>query len=113
MILFFAISFLNGFLPCGLVYMAIFGALATSNAFKGSLYLFLFGLGTISLMTTVVYLGHFTKDNFRRNIQKAIPVFVVFIGTLFILRDLRIGIAFISPLEPVLSYSASSASVCH
>lgn len=93
--------------------MAIFGALATSNAFKGSFYIFLFGLGTIPLMTVVIYLGHFTKDNFRKNIQKAIPVFVVFIGTLFILRGLGLGIAFISPLEPVLSYSVSSASVCH
>jgi len=30
---FFTIGFLNGFLPCGLIYMAIFGALATSHAF--------------------------------------------------------------------------------
>lgn len=110
---FFTIGFLNGFLPCGLVYMAIFGALTTSNAFSGGLYMFLFGLGTIPLMTTVVYLGSFTKGNFRKNIQKAIPVFIVLIGSLFILRGLGLGIPYISPLEPVLSSAASNIKICH
>lgn len=110
---FFTIGFLNGFLPCGLVYMAIFGALATSNAFAGSLYMFLFGLGTIPLMTAVVYLGGFAKENLRKNIQKAIPVMVVFIGLLFILRGLGLGIPFVSPLEPILNSAASSANGCH
>ena len=109
---FFTIGFLNGFLPCGLVYMAIFGAIAASNPLSGSLYMFLFGLGTIPLMTAVVYLGRFTKGNFRKNIQKAIPIFVVFIGTLFILRGLGLGIPFISPLEPILSSAGSSARSC-
>ena len=44
---FFTIGFLNGFLPCGLVYMAVFGALATTDAFSGSLYMFIFGSGTV------------------------------------------------------------------
>ena len=108
---FFTIGFLNGFLPCGLVYMAVFGALATSNAFTGSLYMFLFGLGTIPLMTAFVYLGNFTKGNFRKNIQKAIPVLVVFIGVLFIIRGLGLGIPYVSP-APVLDMVTNNA-VCH
>ncbi|WP_026777568.1 sulfite exporter TauE/SafE family protein [Polaribacter sp. Hel_I_88] len=108
---FFTIGFLNGFLPCGLVYMAVFGALATSNAFSGSLYMFLFGLGTIPLMTAFVYLGNFTKGNFRKNIQKAIPVLVVFIGVLFIVRGLGLGIPYVSP-APVLDVVTNNA-VCH
>ena len=108
---FFTIGFLNGFLPCGLVYMAVFGALATSNAFTGSLYMFLFGLGTIPLMTAFVYLGNFTKGNFRKNIQKAIPVMVVFIGVLFIIRGLGLGIPYVSP-APVLDMVTNNA-VCH
>ncbi len=110
---FFTIGFLNGFLPCGLVYMAIFGALATSNAFSGSLYMFLFGLGTIPLMTAVAYLGRFAKGNFRKNIQKAIPILVIFIGTLFILRGLGLGIPYVSPLKPILSSAASGVTGCH
>jgi sulfite exporter TauE/SafE len=108
---FFTIGFLNGFLPCGLVYMAVFGALATSNAFTGSLYMFLFGLGTIPLMTAFVYLGNFTKGNFRKNIQKAIPILVVFIGILFIVRGLGLDIPYVSP-APVLDMVTNNA-VCH
>ena len=109
---FFTIGFLNGFLPCGLVYMAIFGAITTSNAFIGSLYMFLFGLGTIPLMTTFVYLGNFTKGNFRKNIQKAIPIMIVFIGLLFIVRGLGLGIPYISP-KPILDLASESVTVCH
>ena len=108
---FFTIGFLNGFLPCGLVYMAIFGALATTNAFSGSLYMFLFGLGTIPLMTIVVYLGNFTKGTFRKKIQRAIPIVVVLIGILFILRGLGLGIPYISP-APVLDI-VNSSNACH
>ena len=108
---FFTIGFLNGFLPCGLVYMAIFGALATTNAFSGSLYMFLFGLGTIPLMTSVVYLGNFTKGNFRKKIQKAIPIVVVLIGVLFVLRGLGLGIPYVSPAPVVDLVSANSS--CH
>ena len=108
---FFTIGFLNGFLPCGLVYMAIFGALATTNAFSGSLYMFLFGLGTIPLMTSVVYLGNFTKGNFRKKIQKTIPIVVVLIGVLFVLRGLGLGIPYVSPAPVVDLVSANSS--CH
>lgn len=108
---FFTIGFLNGFLPCGLVYMAVFGALATTNAFSGSLYMFLFGLGTIPLMTAVVYLGNFTKGTFRKRIQKIIPIVVVLIGVLFILRGLGLGIPYISP-APVLDI-VSNNTTCH
>lgn len=109
---FFTIGFLNGFLPCGLVYLAIFGAIATSNAFTGSLYMFLFGVGTIPLMTAFVYLGNFTKGNFRRNIQKVIPVMVVLMGILFIIRGLGLGIPFISP-ESAVSLFTKKVVGCH
>ncbi|WP_439130567.1 sulfite exporter TauE/SafE family protein [Polaribacter sp.] len=109
---FFTIGFLNGFLPCGLVYMAVFGAITTSNAFTGSLYMFLFGLGTIPLMTAFVYLGNFTKGNFRKNIQRVIPAMVVFIGALFIIRGLGLGIPYISPAA-IVEVAADTVVTCH
>ncbi|MGB3152920.1 MAG: sulfite exporter TauE/SafE family protein [Maribacter sp.] len=98
---FLTIGFLNGFLPCGLVYMALFGAMAMGSATKGSIYMLLFGLGTIPLMTTAIYFSGFLKGNTKRHIQKLIPVFVVLTGLLFIIRGLGLGIPYISP-EPVL-----------
>ncbi|MUU78189.1 sulfite exporter TauE/SafE family protein [Winogradskyella endarachnes] len=108
---FLTIGFLNGFLPCGLVYMAVFGAIATGSLLEGSIYMVLFGLGTIPLMTTAIYLGKFLNSTIKQRIQKAIPVFVVVIGFLFILRGLGLGIPYISP-APIVE-TASSAMECH
>ena len=94
---FLTIGFLNGFLPCGLVYMAVFGAVASGNAFSGSLYMALFGLGTIPMMTSAIYIGNFLNSQVRQRIRKAIPVFVVIIGCLFIVRGMGLGIPYISP----------------
>jgi len=108
---FLTIGFLNGFLPCGLVYMALFAAIAGGNALNGSLYMAVFGLGTIPLMTTAIYFSHFLKGKTRQRIQKAIPVFVVLIGALFILRGLGLGIPYLSP-TPV--YELVSGDIdCH
>lgn len=94
---FLTIGFLNGFLPCGLVYMAVFGAIASGNALQGSLYMALFGLGTIPLMTTAIYLGNFLNGQVRQRIRRAIPIFIIIIGCLFIIRGLGLGIPYISP----------------
>jgi len=108
---FLTIGFLNGFLPCGLVYMAVFGAVATGSLLEGSLYMVLFGLGTIPLMTSAIYLGKFLNTTIKQRIQKAIPVFVVIIGILFILRGLGLGIPYLSPAP--IAEMASSVIECH
>ena len=108
---FFIIGFFNGFLPCGLVYMALIGAIAASNAFDGSLYMFLFGLGTVPMMSIAVLAGNFIKSSVRNKIQKAIPVFVIIIGMLFILRGLGLGIPYISPSDAKLQIS-NNAEAC-
>ncbi len=108
---FFTIGFLNGFLPCGLVYMAVFGAIATGSMLQGSVYMLFFGLGTIPLMTTAIYIGKFLNTSIKRRIQKAIPVFVIMMGMLFILRGLGLGIPYISP-APNVGLVTSTMS-CH
>ena len=108
---FLTIGFLNGFLPCGLVYMAVFAAIASGNAFNGSTYMAVFGLGTIPLMTTAIYFSQFLKGSIKQKIQKAIPVFVVIIGLLFVLRGLGLGIPYLSP-APVYDTVQAHLS-CH
>lgn len=110
---FFTIGFLNGFLPCGLVYMAVLGAISTSNALMGSLYMFLFGLGTIPLMSAVVYLGNFANGMFRKRIQQIIPIVVIAIGMLFILRGLGLNIPYISPHTSVSILNDVTTKGCH
>lgn len=108
---FYTIGFLNGFLPCGLVYMAVFGAIASGTALEGSLYMAVFGLGTIPLMTTAIYLGNFININVRSKIRKAVPVFVILIGLLFILRGMGLGIPYLSPMEITPEIIATQS--CH
>lgn len=93
----FTIGLLNGFLPCGLVYVALFGALAMQGISLGVAYMVLYGLGTIPLMSMAVYFGGFLSLGFQNKLQKIIPVVAVVIGTLFILRGLGLSIDFVSP----------------
>jgi sulfite exporter TauE/SafE len=93
----FTIGVLNGFLPCGMVYVALFGAIAMQSASFGVLYMVLFGLGTVPMMSAVVFLNSFLTLSTRNKIQKMIPYVAVFIGVLFILRGLGLGIPYVSP----------------
>ncbi len=93
----FFIGFFNGFLPCGMVYVALFGALATQDVLLGMAYMALFGVGTIPLMSLVIYFKNLFSDGFRRNVMKYYPVVIVLIGMLFIIRGLGLNIPFLSP----------------
>jgi len=93
----FTIGLLNGFLPCGMVYVALFGAIAMQSESLGVLYMILFGLGTVPLMSSVVYINSYLTLPIRNKIQKIIPYVAVCIGCLFILRGLGLGIPYISP----------------
>ncbi|GAA4767909.1 sulfite exporter TauE/SafE family protein [Flavobacterium hankyongi] len=93
----FTIGLLNGFLPCGLVYVALFGAIAMQNEALGVGYMFLYGLGTIPMMSAVVYVSNIFTVPMRNRIQKIIPLITIVIGTLFILRGLGLDIPFVSP----------------
>ncbi len=107
----FTIGLLNGFLPCGMVYVALFGAIAMQSAGFGVLYMLLFGLGTIPLMTIVVYIHSLLKLPFRNKIQKVIPYVAVVIGVLFILRGLGLGIPYVSPSN--MSLFVQGSPDCH
>ena len=108
---FFTIGFLNGFLPCGLVYMAVFGAVAAGGLFQGSLYMLLFGVGTIPLMTTAVYSKGLLNRIPQKKVRRLVPVFVAAVGILFILRGMGLGIPYVSP-APVTDMVSAEAS-CH
>lgn len=107
----FIIGVLNGFLPCGMVYVALFGAIAMQSAELGVLYMILFGLGTVPLMTSVVYFNSFISQSTRNKFQKAIPYVAVIIGVLFILRGLGLGIPYLSPSN--MSLFVQETPNCH
>lgn len=93
------IGFLNGFLPCGLVYTALFGALAMGNLWDSMGYMTAFGLGTIPLMLLLVVLGDFLPVGLRRQLNQWLPMVVIVVGILFVLRGLGLGIPYLSPAD--------------
>ena len=93
----FLIGLLNGLLPCGLVYMAIAGAIGTGDILLGTFYMILFGLGTIPMMLSISLAGNVLSLTVRNKINRFIPVLVVVVGIFFILRGLSLGIPYLSP----------------
>jgi sulfite exporter TauE/SafE len=108
---FLTIGFLNGFLPCGLVYMALIGAMALASAGEGALYMMLFGLGTAPLMSAAALMGKFLKGKWGPKLRKVIPAFVILIGLLFILRGMGLGIPYISPT--LQAHAVKPVVECH
>ena len=98
----FIFGTVNGFLPCGFVYVALAGAITTGGAVSGALYMGLFGLGTTPIMFATGLVGKFLNAKLKQSINKLIPVFAIMLAIIFILRGLGLGIPFLSPPEKML-----------
>jgi sulfite exporter TauE/SafE len=97
------IGLLNGLLPCGLVYVAIAGAINMGSVVAGALFMILFGLGTIPLLLVATLASNAIGQRLRSKMQKAVPYFVFMLGVLFILRGMSLGIPYISPTSEKLA----------
>ncbi|WP_299458429.1 sulfite exporter TauE/SafE family protein [uncultured Microscilla sp.] len=91
------IGTLNGFLPCGLVYLAMAGAIATGSVTHAMAYMALFGAGTFPVMLTVALAGNFIKPQLKTRMYKLVPVFTITLAVLLIVRGLNLGIPYLSP----------------
>jgi sulfite exporter TauE/SafE len=85
------IGLLNGILPCGLVYIALAGAVSSSTVLSGSIYMIAFGLGTLPMMLGVMSFGKMYKISFLK-IRKWIPVGLFLFGVFFIYRGMMLDI---------------------
>lgn len=102
----FAIGFLNGFLPCGLVYAGLAGSIAAGSVAGGAVFMFLFGLGTFPAMFAASFAAGLVTAGLRRRFARLLPYAVSLMGLLFILRGLALGIPYISPkMEKMLAPS--------
>lgn len=92
------VGMLNGFLPCGFVYVALAGALVSGSAIDGMIYMFLFGLGTFPVMFLVSSSNKLISLDWRMRLQKAVPYAAIALGVILVMRGLALGIPFISPV---------------
>ncbi len=94
---YFVIGLVNGFLPCGLVYAGLAGAVATGDPLQGFFYMFLFGVGTMPALFIFSFAPALRKYLPKLNTRKLIPALSLVLGIIFILRGLNLGIPFVSP----------------
>jgi uncharacterized protein len=109
----FSIGILNGFLPCGLVYLALAGAAASGSPINGMLFMSFFGLGTAPALFSLSIFGKFMGIKWRDRLRKSIPVFAIILAIIFILRGMNLGIPYLSPKINASAVTIESNDDCH
>ncbi|MFN3918202.1 MAG: sulfite exporter TauE/SafE family protein [Flavobacteriales bacterium] len=109
----------NGLLPCGMVYIAMAGAVATGYGHTGMAFMLIFGAGTLPLTMGVALFTNYFSKLWKVKLLKKIElskVFAVTVGLLLIVRGLSLGIPYISPkIEAetgIVKSCCSTASSC-
>ena len=92
-----SIGVLNGFLPCGLVYIAAAMAMERAAAPQAALFMLFFGLGTFPIMLAVSLSPALLSAKRRLRIKNLSPYIALVMGVLFTLRGLNLDIPMISP----------------
>jgi sulfite exporter TauE/SafE len=87
----------NGLLPCGMVYIALTGAMATAKISDAATFMLLFGVGTLPLLFVFNFYGVHLQVSVKQRIKLIAPLVIVIMGLLLILRGLNLGIPYISP----------------
>lgn len=109
----FTTGVLNGFLPCGMVYMALTASLAAGGIWESAAFMGLFGLGTLPFMFFVVLVGNLMTNTFRAKVLQFVPVMMLVLGGLFIVRGLEMGIPLLSPKKEVLQVKHNNSNQHH
>jgi len=87
----------NGLLPCGMVYIALTGAMATAKISDAATFMLLFGVGTLPLLFVFNFYGVRLQAAVKQRIKLIAPLVIIIMGLLLILRGLNLGIPYISP----------------
>jgi uncharacterized protein len=95
---FLLLGMANGLLPCAMVYVAIAGALTSTQVSYSVLFMAMFGAGTLPAMMIIGYFGRMISLPVRNMFKKSIPVFMTIMAIVLILRGMNLGIPFISPM---------------
>jgi sulfite exporter TauE/SafE len=106
----FFTGMLNGLLPCGMVYLALAGAVAQVSVAEAALFMSAFGLGTWPLLLGLRLGASALNGTFRAQLRRLTPVAYAVMAVLFIARGMDLGIPYLSPALPKAN---AAAAVCH
>ncbi len=94
----FIAGILNGFLPCGMVYMAVASAMNAETSLLSLQFMVCFGLGTLPLMLLFSLLTTLPKKLFKFKFSSVLPLLYILMGLWFMLRGANLDIPYLSPL---------------
>jgi sulfite exporter TauE/SafE len=101
---------LNGLLPCGMVYLALAGAVAQGSIMEAALFMTAFGLGTWPLLLGLKLGATYLDGALRARLRRLTPVVYAVMAVLFIARGMDLGIPYLSPALPKAN---AAAAACH
>jgi sulfite exporter TauE/SafE len=81
-----SLGMFNGLLPCGLVYLAIAGALSSQTMMSGALFMMMFGLGTIPALFLLVIGSQSVSPKLRSRFRQVLPFVNILFGIFLIYR---------------------------
>ncbi len=88
----FISGLLNSMLPCGMIYLALIGALNANTIWKGGAFMLFFGFGTLPLFSVLLLTQSAIKSqSFQRAMKKALPTLILFMGIALIVRGAGLG----------------------
>lgn len=105
----YVLGFANGLLPCGLVYLALAGALSQADLFDAALFMSLFGIGTLPALLLIMSGGMWIRSRIRPAWARVFPYLQLIMGVVLIYRGLSIGL----PLDLDLFMALKDPVMCH
>lgn len=93
----YVLGFLNGLLPCAMVYLAAGTALALGQIWISLGYMVIFGLGTTPLLWLASEGFRNLMRHFKINVNYVYSVLSLLTGILLIMRGLHLGVPWLSP----------------
>ena len=108
----FLFGMLNGFLPCGMVYLALIYTMSAPDYLSALLGMFFFGIGTLPVMFFLPLIGQ--KKLLAHLPRYTHKVLLFFIAALLIMRGLGLGIPYLSPAikAPTKAHQQPSVECC-
>ncbi|MEY2924669.1 MAG: hypothetical protein RLZZ337_1217 [Bacteroidota bacterium] len=88
---------LNGLLPCGLSFGAAILSVNAGSIWNASLYMLVFGLGTLPVLLAISYFPQFGMQKTLRKLNVYTSQILLAVGFLLIIRSVGLGIPYLSP----------------
>ncbi len=105
----FHLGMANGLLPCGLVYLALAGSLATGNMIGGMGFMFSFGIGTLPMLFALTTGIGFFPLSARTRFRKILPYVTLVFGCFLIYRGVMVDM----PVELNFWEALKNPILCH